>query len=1155
MKEHSLYFWDVNLPASEAVHFGLDSYTREPQLGIWFIDTMDYWITADKHCVLSIWDIVEQERLEAIKIKAPTSECRVLDVAEIVHLRLLVVATSEKLMYIYSMDRRQLMGTFCLDNCGFNIMKYFESYQTLLVSGYENVVKVFTFTPGFSEINIAGRLVGHVGIIEGISVIHETAMVVTADDKGTAKVWDIRKLTCIQTVKLDNKAHINSAVHMTGLNRVVFVGDRLNSIEFEEDFNGKKKIGKVIPIGFDLVEDRQELYIATRSEIRVVDLSTGQVKSIFVNMIDKEQNDEITCFKFLHKRNQFVLGNFNGVISVFNASTSLQIKSNQPHSGSVSGLAFDEVNGMILTSSMDATVSLEVENTTLPVDQVDELDDAAEREEYFSKPMMDKRNAMSVISMNLSADKKEAEEHNQQSGRSQKHMNKKSILGPAAKDACQLRSITNCNANTEVSMLELSVYHNIVALANLSGKVYLYNYEYFKPAAMIEVEDGAEVTSLAFVSGYCKLIVASSTGAVHIFSVWFENLNQFAVTYDMCIPLHKNSYIGSERQSKILSGYANRLVLDMGIYHTEDMISTKSNFELVNGKDLMVIDSRLHLENAELILAESSGVICRYDIEEYLQHERAYKPYSVNPNYNQFRKISEDYTKCTAALEKFQYSVEKMHAKYDFSKFIGLHVKTFKAARELVSQLNLINFSQKLLLLTSEDSTFRVFTLAGQMMCHLNLNHPLPIIWNFSPDNLINLKSKLVFALKTVELISQRYNKPEHRSVISLRKILEAYTDHNFSTFSMTSIDETAGSKHLNDKIHAFGKRNNSINLLLDGQTPTNAQGKANKGNPQIKEGAPARRRQGFISEVTLMKDLYDPKDMVYEKIKAENREEIQGPTMKQLESIRRAKNIQKKSDPLYGDEMDPRLAAFAEREKINKEKKKVNKRYQMEYEDPIKAEIRRKKITKSMASKMSNIFEAIEDKIILEAATPRVPGPMISRSSRNFKQLIPKLGVNNTPKVRLSSRGQPLSSREQFEQSQSTAHGQLPPIDASIADEIHKVAPDFFEYASEKNVMYDDLTSHRDLFRSQVLHESSRLSQISNTLFSSERRQEKKHFQSILKGLDQQVIKSKASYRSSNKASLITQGYPLEGESTVISTRVHHPKEFHSISLPRLFK
>lgn len=45
-------------------------------------------------------------------------------------------------------------------------------------------------------------------MVTALEVIEETPMVITADDSGTIKIWDIRSLKCLQTVERKEKTII-----------------------------------------------------------------------------------------------------------------------------------------------------------------------------------------------------------------------------------------------------------------------------------------------------------------------------------------------------------------------------------------------------------------------------------------------------------------------------------------------------------------------------------------------------------------------------------------------------------------------------------------------------------------------------------------------------------------------------------------------------------------------------------------------------------------------------------------------------------------------------------------------------------------------------------------------------------------------------------
>lgn len=84
----------------------------------------------------------------------------------------------------------------------------------LLVAGYENSIPVFSITPSYYDLNVVGRLVGHLSIVTSINCIEGTPMVLSSDDNGCIKTWDIRSLNCFQTIDLSDRTVINNLMPM-----------------------------------------------------------------------------------------------------------------------------------------------------------------------------------------------------------------------------------------------------------------------------------------------------------------------------------------------------------------------------------------------------------------------------------------------------------------------------------------------------------------------------------------------------------------------------------------------------------------------------------------------------------------------------------------------------------------------------------------------------------------------------------------------------------------------------------------------------------------------------------------------------------------------------------------------------------------------------
>ena len=58
-------------------------------------------------------------------------------------------------------------------------------------------------------------------------------MVVTCDDSGVMKVWDIRSLQCLQTLSIGARTVMHTLIDMSDVGKLALVGIRLYVIKFE----------------------------------------------------------------------------------------------------------------------------------------------------------------------------------------------------------------------------------------------------------------------------------------------------------------------------------------------------------------------------------------------------------------------------------------------------------------------------------------------------------------------------------------------------------------------------------------------------------------------------------------------------------------------------------------------------------------------------------------------------------------------------------------------------------------------------------------------------------------------------------------------------------------------------------------------------------
>ena len=980
--------------------------------------------------------------MKSLKIKRQGNKAiSIIDLKSIDHLKILVVATSDKILSLYESNSLMNVLNFSLELGGFNMMSYFESYQLLLIAGFENTVKVFTITPEYYELNCVGRLVGHVSIVNAVTSVEGTAMCISCDDKGLVKVWDVRKLSCIQTIQLANKSNINMVVQMKKYNKIIFAGDRLNCMDFEEVDSFAHEREKIVAISCDYNEFNKEIFVVTRKEIRTLDLYTGRVKSIYVNMIDKDKDDEITCFKMIHKKNVFILGNYNGVINMYNATTSELIKRSRPHESTVTCLCLDNYNDMIISSSYDMSIKIQIEKDIV-MEQMTKVEEVDEVAEFNSKPILlgegqhefnrYKREVLGSIGMSVGNDDMKRMEN---------------ITLNTIDNISIVRDIINCNERKEITMMEVSIYHNVIATSSSDSRVYLYNYEFFKAIGMIEIETTGEVSMMIFITGYGKLMIGSTNGSIHMFSFQFESLTNLKLKYEMKLSMDSFSALGYDGKSFKLTGYCNRACLDINLVDDPQFENAIIRTDTLNNSKYKMREKNLSLLSIDLLLAESTGVIVKCDLSSYLSKATTYDAFSASANYNPFRNTSENYDNSPLALSTSHLSTkrDKPIRRYEDNK--DFQSKSFLAARSTLTHMEILKFDQKLILVSSLDSTVRIFDMNGKMVCHSNLNHPLPIKWNVNTDISNNLKGTILFALKTIELMNQRYHQEEHQHLLSIKDLLNSQIKvSSENTFKITGVEVI--SKSSKQPPHPL-KQSTSLNIGLE-QKPMQLINALRSDTDHSKKANTSRK-------VVLMRDVYIPKDLAYEKIKKDNRDEVQGPTLRQLDYIRRAKNILKLKDPIDDHALSNKVV---EKDEPNNNDTAINQLgyFGNVYNNPIRDIEARQERESSLAGKLERkLYKMDHSSIKTERNQDRIDVERIDQIPLPTERSLPTIhnrSKNTQIEGSMSSR-RVKSKESSIVQSFSNRNMHKKSVtNQSIASYNHI---DIYQYANNRHISYNE--------------------------------------------------------------------------------------------------
>ena len=86
-----------------------------------------------------------------------------------------------------------------------------------------------------------------------------------------------------------------------------------------------------------------------------------------------------------------------------------------------------------------------------------------------------------------------------------------------------LRAIKNAHHKCEITMLELSTYHNIFVTASHDNVIYIWDYEIPQLLGSIELDPADEPTCFEFINGFCILMIGTSLGEIYFLEFKIKN--------------------------------------------------------------------------------------------------------------------------------------------------------------------------------------------------------------------------------------------------------------------------------------------------------------------------------------------------------------------------------------------------------------------------------------------------------------------------------------------------------------------------------------------------------------------------------------------------------------------------------------------------------
>lgn len=141
-------------------------------------------------------------------------------------------------------------------------MHYNNLTQCLLVLSYNSVIQVYRIESGLFDVDLLSQLRGHKSIVTCIDSVATSSLVVTGDDIGEVRIWELNYMRCLQVVSI---AKSFRSLAFIG-DRLLFSDGRINILQL--DHQGSCKTEHLSGLYQHIDELQGLLWIVTSKDIR-----------------------------------------------------------------------------------------------------------------------------------------------------------------------------------------------------------------------------------------------------------------------------------------------------------------------------------------------------------------------------------------------------------------------------------------------------------------------------------------------------------------------------------------------------------------------------------------------------------------------------------------------------------------------------------------------------------------------------------------------------------------------------------------------------------------------------------------------------------------------------------------------------------------------
>eukprot|EP00743_Colponemidia_sp_Colp-15_P009230 GILK01010078.1.p1 GENE.GILK01010078.1~~GILK01010078.1.p1 ORF type:complete len:1529 (+),score=350.86 GILK01010078.1:164-4750(+) len=347
--DNFLIFFDVQLMYKQMKKIPVSPV----QTNLWYVKSNKRWVSTGFDNILRIWDVHSQSEGELLKLKGHTD--KIMDLIELPLLKHIVTCSLDRSIRIWDCGSGELIGVLEGHQKGIRTLSYSVEFQCLISTGFE--LSAYIWAPESTNRNLLGKLIGHAHPVVAGKVLDGQPVAATIDDKCNIRIWDLRSYVCVQIVNDERLASdVNQMISLPSHSLFVVGGRRLHWFETQQSSSNHQRDEDRSAFTAVYNDYYNSFATVTKSEVRIWDARTGQLKKIYDDLVEKEK--ELTAFCLDDRNRKFFLGDHKGDIRVCSFSNGGIIKGMDKHKREVSYLQFVPKDRVLLTASWDSTIKI-----------------------------------------------------------------------------------------------------------------------------------------------------------------------------------------------------------------------------------------------------------------------------------------------------------------------------------------------------------------------------------------------------------------------------------------------------------------------------------------------------------------------------------------------------------------------------------------------------------------------------------------------------------------------------------------------------------------------------------------------------------------------------------------------------------------------------